>query len=232
MKSASHFAMAQLLYTAMRSRGCDLNLVPFIYGNIAPDYSPKIIIKPHFTRVCEKQIDARIHSLSKKHVSKSGRLDADYAVELGMLCHYLCDYFCFAHSKEFFENLKVHRAYESDLDEFLREKCFELLDIEGAESLSEYASPFLLRRGVDKAKETYTENGCSYANDLESAFNICMNCIMSLIRLSQRVERHKPRILYYDFNDIEFIRLAAFRMFLYRNRDSELLFLNLDLSAI
>lgn len=233
MKSASHFAMAQLLYASMKARGCDLNLVPFIYGNISPDYSPNILLKPHFTKTCTKHINSHIFSLANKRVSPSGRLDADYAVELGVLCHFLCDYFCFAHSRDFSDNLKEHRAYEAQLDVFLRGNCFELLDIEGRESLKAYASPFLLRNSLDMAKAEYTENGYTFRNDLEYAFNACMSCIFSLIKLSQTVEsRHKPCILQYDISDLEFIRLAAFRMFLYRNRDSELMFLNLDLSRI
>lgn len=233
MKSTSHFAMAQILYASMKSRGIDLNLVPFVYGNISPDYSPKILIHPHFTKTCTRKINESIFVLSKKHVGSGLRLDADYAVELGVLCHFLCDYFCFAHSKDFADSLKQHVAYENELDSYLQSNCFDLLDVSGSKELTAQPSPYLLRNSVEKAKNAYTENGYTYKNDLLYAFNACVSCIYSLVLLSREAEASPHRsILQYDLSDLEFFRLAAFRLFLYRNRDSSLFALNLDLSAL
>lgn len=233
MKSTSHFAMAQLIYSSMKARGIDLNLVPFVYGNICPDYSPKILINPHFTKTCTKNINERIFRLSKRHVAVGTRLDADYAVDLGMLCHFLCDFFCFAHSKDFAENLKQHFAYEDELDHFLQKNCFDLLDVDGSETLREFPSAYLLRNSVEKAKAEYTDHGYTYENDVLYAFDACINCIYSIVMMSGRAESTSRRsILQYDLSDLEFFRLAAFRLFLFRNRDSSLFSLNLDLSAL
>ena len=187
MKATSHFAMAHLLHAGLQSRGIYLNRIAFVYGNIAPDYTPAMWVAPHFSKVCAKTISELIFELSARPVSSSGRVGAEYSKQLGLMCHFICDYFCFAHGDDFTGSLKEHMAYENLLDGYLRRHCLELLDLEGRSPLACPESAAALFRNLEREKSDYLAAGHSLSADLLSAFDVCMTAIFGLVQLSKRL---------------------------------------------
>ncbi len=185
MKATSHFAMAHLLHAGLQSRGIYLNRVAFVYGNIAPDYTPAMWVAPHFSKVCAKTISELVNELSMRSVSPSGRIGAEYSKQLGLMCHFICDYFCFAHGDDFTGSLKQHMAYENLLDSYLRRHCLELLDLEGGSPLPNPESAAALSRNLEQKKSGYLSAGHSLNADLSSAFDACMEAIFGLVQLSK-----------------------------------------------
>ena len=121
MKSASHHAMGYLLITALEQEGVLLDREQFVLGNLLPDYLPELILAPHFTMKCQREIGLFTGVLAAQRVSAKAELPADYSLRLGILCHYITDYFCFAHSREFQQNLAHHSSYEQALDSYFRD---------------------------------------------------------------------------------------------------------------
>ena len=123
MKSTSHFALAHLMYASLQKRNIYLNRVAFVYGNIAPDYTPTLLVPPHFSKNCSRITTKIIDDLSQTPICSNGRVGAEYSKQLGLLCHFLCDSFCFAHNDDFSTGLKQHVIYENKLDSYLRHSC-------------------------------------------------------------------------------------------------------------
>ena len=74
-----------------------------------------------------------VKALSETPVKEEGQcIGPEYSMRLGLMCHFICDYFCFAHNADFTGSLTQHITYERDLDEYLRENCKELLDLDGS----------------------------------------------------------------------------------------------------
>ena len=121
MKSASHHAMGHLLYEALSEQGIQLDRELFVLGNLLPDYLPELILNPHFTLKCQREIHIFTEALAGQPVTRGEQLPPEYALRLGILCHYLTDYFTFAHTPEFRLGLKEHRAYEQRLDDYFRD---------------------------------------------------------------------------------------------------------------
>ncbi len=229
MKSTSHFAIAHLIFAALQTRGVYLNRVAFVYGNIAPDYDPNLLIPTHFTKTCERMLSEISYDLSQLPLEQDGRVGAEYSKRLGILCHFLCDYYCRAHNKNFEGGLKQHTFYENSLDQYLRHNCMELFDIGDCSSLDLSSSAYLLKIEVLNLKGRYLSAPNTLQTDLEYAYAACLQCISSLVAISQKnIAPHSQLWL-----DDLIARLKGyatgeslvFRMFFYKNRNNNIFFL-------
>ena len=229
MKATSHFAVAHLLYAALQKRGIYLNRVAFVYGNIAPDQTPAMWVAPHFSKVCSHASSDIITELSQVPVCCTGRVGAEYSKQLGYLCHFLCDYFCFAHNEDFSGGIKQHIAYENELDAFLRRNCLKLFDMEGLADFQSFARADSLIEHNENAKKEYLETGHSLKNDLSFSFEACISSISNIVEISKKLPAAAMSIELDDF--VTSLKGYAtgnnliFRMFLFKYRNSNLFFL-------
>ena len=240
MKSTSHFAMGHLLYASLQARGIHLNRIAFAYGNIAPDYAPQLLFPAHFGKVCSRAVDEIARELARLPLDESGRVNAEYSKKLGIMCHFICDYFCFAHNKGFSGGITQHVAYENRLDLYLRRCCAKLFDKEAASTvafldldakkvvtLSDSANT--LMDDMEEQKGEYLTLCNSLRNDLRFSFDMCMRAILSLVSISQKVA--SPRYdLWFDDLILPLKGYATgnsmvFKMFFLRNRNNNIFFL-------
>ena len=104
----------------------------FIYGNIKPDMTSKYVLHKHYLKESFDMIINKIKSLCnlsldfiEKYFSVS-----KFSQELGVICHFLCDFFCVPHSQrwEFSHSFKKHVIYERDLQIVTKETDFSKLE--------------------------------------------------------------------------------------------------------
>lgn len=228
MKSTSHFAIAHLLYTALEERDIFLNKTAFLYGNIAPDYVPRLVVTPHFGKVCTRNVEDISRSLSQRHIGEGGAVGAEYSKLLGMMCHYLCDYFCFAHNKEFTGTLRQHPAYENELDSHLRQSWQELLTLDTNCALTGCRSCGMIMREIESEKSAYIMNGFTFDNDLHYSFRACLSAITAIVRISQETAAPFSESLedfLFSLKGFATGNSYVFRMFLFKNRKNNIFFL-------
>lgn len=91
----------------------------FLYGNIKPDIPSKYFLEKHYLDESLDMIINKIEYLSS--------LDLDYIFkylstsifnqELGVICHFLCDFFCVPHSRRWkmSHSMNKHITYEKEL---------------------------------------------------------------------------------------------------------------------
>lgn len=195
MKSASHQAMGYLLQETLEKEGIRLDRELFVLGNLLPDYLPELILSPHFTNKCQREIRLFTGALAARRLPPP-----EYSLRLGILCHYITDYFTFAHSREFPQNLARHSAYEQGLDDYFRshysaDGC--LLDGEPAWQTASardvMQSLFALRR-----RYALAERG--FETDLQHAFTACLFAARALAALSpQEWQNARPRVFVSPF---------------------------------
>ena len=229
MKATSHFAVAHLIYAALQKRGIYLNRTAFVYGNIAPDQTPAMWVAPHFSKVCSRTTSEILTELSQVPVCSTGRIGAEYSKQLGYMCHFLCDYFCFAHNEDFTGGIKQHVAYENELDAFLRRNCLKVLDMDASMPVQSFASTGELIWHNESSKIEYLEIGHSLKNDLTYSYDACVSSIVNIVAISKRVPAAAMSIELDDF--VKAFKGYAtgdnliFRMFLFKYRNSNLFFL-------
>lgn len=155
MNLLTHVAISKILYDHFEKQ-MELDRNAFIYGNIKPDLSYKLMKKAHlmenyFAYICS----------SSGELMKGERSLEEFSVELGQICHYVCDFFCRYHlNKDIFHNLGGHFLYELRLQyelwKLTRKGKFEL-DIYSRKARSDIASIIFQARS-DYFSESVTFN--------------------------------------------------------------------------
>jgi len=185
MKSASHHAMGHLLHQTLEASGIRLDKEMFVLGNLLPDYLPELILSPHFTAKCQREINVFTGVLAAQHVDRAGEIPAEYALRLGILCHYITDYFCFAHNREFGKTLSKHAIYELELDDFFRShySADECMLAEVPFAQCDCAKDVVL--DIFQTKRRYQSSKRAYQTDVQFAFTTCLNAIRRILVLSE-----------------------------------------------
>lgn len=109
MITDTHLLISNIIFKyCSKNFNIKLNKFNFLYGSIRPDFVRDSSNFHHYLsesmdivcEYCDQLINTRM-SIKK------------YSVTLGMICHFICDYFCLYHTKEYKErNLFQHFIYE------------------------------------------------------------------------------------------------------------------------
>lgn len=123
MYTAHHIKIAhQMLKDVQNRLGVELDASAFIHGNILPDFHARYLLIPH-TLKGSKKIMQQLDSLFQG-IPSPGRNLKQFSENLGILCHFISDSFCFAHSPRFTRNLLKHHLYEISLYHRLKDSGF------------------------------------------------------------------------------------------------------------
>lgn len=151
----------------------------FIWGNIKPDCVPKYKLKKHYMDESLDMIIEKIQflaSLSIEDIYKNYS-ENKFSQELGVICHFLCDFFCVPHNKRWeFKSanaMKEHVIYEKDLSKVAKE--FKIRkDIETNINSKQ------IRSYIFNLQEEY-ERTIDYNNDLNFSYYICQSVINMIL---------------------------------------------------
>ncbi|MGL5693673.1 MAG: zinc dependent phospholipase C family protein, partial [Peptostreptococcaceae bacterium] len=91
----------------------------FIYGNIKPDITSKYVLQKHYLNESFDMICSKVEylcTLDLDYVSKYFSM-SKFSQELGVICHFMCDFFCVPHSErwEMSHSMNKHISYEKEL---------------------------------------------------------------------------------------------------------------------
>mgnify|MGYP001202340994 CR=1 FL=1 len=102
-----------------------LNENHFIYGNIKPDLSSKYFFKKHYLKESYDMIESKVNYLCNLNLNSLSKYFSVGVLsqELGVICHFLCDFLCVPHSYrwEFKHSMKKHLSYETELNTIAKE---------------------------------------------------------------------------------------------------------------
>ena len=97
----------------------------FIYGNIKPDLPSKYFIQKHYMKESYDMIMYKVNSLCSLDLNCLSKYFSvgSLSQELGVICHFLCDFLCVPHSYrwEFKHSMKKHISYETELNSIAKE---------------------------------------------------------------------------------------------------------------
>ncbi|MGG7178852.1 zinc dependent phospholipase C family protein [Clostridium paraputrificum] len=167
-----------------------INKKRFIWGNIKPDCASKYKFKKHYYEESIDMIIDKINFLSSLSVRD---IYFDYgkgkfSEELGVVCHFLCDYFCMPHNQrwEFKNSMKKHVHYENKLARIA--KTYKVIDyIDTKLNMDE------VREFIEKNRSKY-EIEKSYKSDLNYSYYVCnsiINSLMNQILINEYVENRR-----------------------------------------
>ncbi|MDY4251156.1 zinc dependent phospholipase C family protein [Clostridium sp.] len=155
-----------------------INYKHFIWGNLKPDSVSKYKFKKHYFDESFNMIVNKIQFLSSLSVDDIFIIYSigKFNQELGVICHFLCDYFCIPHYQRWeFKSpgaVKDHVLYENDLNKFSKTHKVR-------KELNTSLTCDDIRVYIYSLQKEY-EGIVSYEKDLQYASHIC-NTIISLI---------------------------------------------------
>lgn len=164
----------------------------FIWGNIKPDCVSKYKLKKHYMDESLDMVVNKIQflaSLSLEDIYKDYS-ENKFSQELGVVCHFLCDFFCIPHNQRWeFKSanaMKEHVMYEKDLSKIAKELKIRK-EIDRSVSSEEIRSYIIyLQNEYEKTME--------YDNDLDFAYYICqsvINMILDEVIINEKIKKYK-----------------------------------------
>lgn len=114
MFTQTHRLIGETLGTVIRSKHPDiLDEKVFQYGCVIPDYHYKLATIPHYK---SKSFEFVVNLINKNRcLPQTTKEKQKFSADLGIVTHYICDYFCQAHNFKEYENWMDHLIYERKL---------------------------------------------------------------------------------------------------------------------
>lgn len=179
MNTFTHIAIGNLICSYVKEEyGIKLDRRCFIRGNYLPDFSIGLITNPHYIKNKMGFVEHEIAALAETYF-ESAADDKDYSKRLGILCHYCADFFCYAHSEHFHDNMAIHVLYEWRLHKFITSRLHML---ESIRFLSDGlgADPKAIGAKLKEYHADYLRASATMGNDIVFSLQVCIETIVAL----------------------------------------------------
>ena len=104
MRLEIHHKIGKTVCSELKELGCKINEKLFLLGNIFPDLIQSYIWRRHEYQHSREYVKRKLDMLKKRPVL--------FSFHLGILTHYISDYFCYPHSAIYDRGLVHHIIYE------------------------------------------------------------------------------------------------------------------------
>lgn len=118
MFTQSHLLLADtIVHRIYPELPIKFNLKPFLFGAVYPDFSPVYKKIDHNLDGALPVVQKLIHSV--RAAGSSGEINEQQAFDMGIICHFICDFFCQAHNFREYQLFFNHVWYEIKMDIFI-----------------------------------------------------------------------------------------------------------------
>lgn len=156
----------------------------FVMWNVMPDIAPSLLKLSHF----KKDIYDLVMEKAAFLCSEGDMLSiTEYSKQLGILCHFMSDFFCYAHSEDFDGSKIDHLKYELKMQFFgyRRKSMLHAVDlIDRAASVDPSAA---LYEQINELHAQYREKEPSYGNDFIYSMTACVELALDMRKESALV---------------------------------------------
>lgn len=164
----SHKKMSEFIYSNIQENtSFSLNKFMFTLGNMSPDMPLYHRHLKHYKYQNFEAILQMIEELSSINPSESIANLNFYSYRLGVITHYVCDYFCLPHHDRdaYHDRLKDHLIYEKNMHKDVKNYSNENTIYEDLVDFNEFNLKYVVDTFMSKyiADETSSENDIKYA---------------------------------------------------------------------
>lgn len=166
-----------------------INKKRFIWGNIKPDCVPKYKVKKHYYDESIDMIIEKIRylsSLTLEEVYYKIKISR-FSEELGVICHFLCDFFCVPHYYRWeFKStnaVKQHMIYEQKLAKLCK-------DFKPTKIINTNINRDNVRDFIEELQKQY-EGIVDYYNDLTFSYYVCDSVVNMILENVFSNKKHK-----------------------------------------
>ena len=182
MRKKSHISLSRYLIHNMDKRELETHKKAFYIGSILPDCVPSFITRRHTYDETFYIVKNEMNSLIDDFDEEEG-IDRKFCRRLGIITHYIADYFTYPHNSIFEGNMKDHCQYENILKHRLKEYIQSHTANQDRAQEVRFTSTEDIFRFISNNHERYLNTIKEIKVDIEYIVNICFQVVDALIRL-------------------------------------------------
>ncbi len=184
MDMCTHVRIAiQLQHILEKKFPVKLNTIGLVIGAIKPDISWQFSGIPHCKKDGEDFVRKEINNLLTVRLERDSLCSYAFSERLGIITHFLSDFFCYAHTEKFHDTAWNHFVYEFQL--FLQ-------SIWHAEKINQRLTKSTIHlndnsisicREIDELYTLYANSrqGAEFITDVEFALKACVSVCCSIV---------------------------------------------------
>lgn len=187
MRKKSHISLAMYLVRELKLEGLEKHKKAFCLGSILPDLTPKMVTSPH-------EFDSTYGELKDfvRYIYTEGT-DGEWNERvfwrrLGVVLHYMADYFTFPHNAACQGTLKDHCMYESEMKYYLRAYVWtpeaKAVFVEAKKRAKRMHTLEALFSYVEAAHRRYLRSGHSMEEDCRQILSVCATACLVLAEMA------------------------------------------------
>lgn len=181
MRKKSHISLSRFLITNMDKEELLKHRKAFYFGSILPDCMPSFLTRRHTFDETFYIVRKEIEYLIEHHSLEDG-INRKFCRKLGMVTHYVADYFTFPHNKNYTGSLKDHCQYEKILKHKLREyvKAMESRRERMKETRFETLEELFVF--IHEVHEKYLKRLSEVKKDIQYIVDVCFEVVDAILR--------------------------------------------------
>ncbi len=182
MRKKAHIYLAKYIADTLDWAPLNEYRKEFYAGSILPDCVPSFITKRHEFNGCFDDTMDLVKKLAACGEDKGAGMRS-YAARLGIVTHYLADFFTYPHNTKFPGSMANHCHYEKYLTIELKKYMTTMRAGEITSHLKQMDSVSDIARFVAKAHEKYLDEVLGLDNDLSYIVEVVFEVVCAIIRL-------------------------------------------------
>ncbi len=149
----------------------------FVLWNVMPDLAPSLLRLSHFKKDIYDLVMEKAQYLAREGASLS---PSQFSKQMGILCHFMSDFFCYAHA-EYFDGGKIaHFKYEIGMQLFGYRNREMLHAVDLISHAAAVDQSLALYEQINKLHEQYREIAPSWAVDFIYSLTACVDLMMGM----------------------------------------------------
>ncbi|MEM1484719.1 zinc dependent phospholipase C family protein [Oscillospiraceae bacterium PP1C4] len=179
MNLFSHITMGRYLYTYFTEHlGVELDKASFVKWNVMPDIAPSLLKLSHFKKDIYDLVMARAEHLAREGEQMSVW---EYSKQLGILCHFMSDFFCYAHSENFDGSKIGHLKYEIKMQFYGYRRRNMLHAVDLISNATEIDQSAALYEQINELHALYSKIAPSYGVDFVYSLTACVELMLGVL---------------------------------------------------
>jgi len=184
MRKKSHISLAKYLINSEGMESIKYHKGAFYIGSVLPDCVPSFLVRKHTISDSFGTLEKEIYKMVSHYDPKKG-VDRYFFIHLGVVTHYVSDYFTFPHNVAYDGKLKDHCIYEEELKREIRSyvKSPEAVRQRLGETVY---SPEMILNFIKRMHQIYSETKSAVKRDCEYILCLCHTVVDAILLLFEK----------------------------------------------
>lgn len=164
-----------------------LNTKGLKYGSIKPDINPKLLRMKHLKHRSINQIGSMIEDMKNTKYPETKKDQLRFSMKLGIIMHYITDFFCYAHNNPEFKSKFKHFKYEWKVAFEYTKVDVQRVLINACNNVLEYnnLNDGCLKNYINQKHDEYMKNIPGIENDIKYSLEMCFTIALIIVGYSR-----------------------------------------------